>query len=419
MLVMTAVSGGCSGNRAENSPGSSAAGTGENAGTDLSGSGAASAENDAAGADAGAAISGSASAGTGDTINGSVAAGTGNEGNGAQGGTAGEDAGQTSENDLSGTGTESGPDSSNEENGPETVISLVLKDCSTFIGAGLEAEDFVESCEPAEGIVFEFVQEPIYTSAGSFEISVTATAPDGAQTCGSATLTVEEDTEPPVISIARGHTTYVGELISYMNGVVITDNCPQGLVTDCDDSMVDINTVGVYPVTYSAVDLAGNRTEAGARVTVKIRVSQPDGLYEKADEVLAGIIKDDKTELENLEAIFKWTKKHVSYINYSEQGDELAAAWEGLNLGVGDCYVYACVSKVLLTRAGYKNEMINTARHFWNLVDLGDGWYHYDTCPRKDKPYFFMWGDDELMAYSKAHGGSHQYDRNKWPDIHP
>ena len=72
-----------------------------------------------------------------------------------------------------------------------------------------------------------------------------------------------------------------------------------------------------------------------------------------------------------------------------------------------------------ITRAGFKNDMIRTARHYWNLVDLGEGWYHYDTCPRKDKPYFFMWGDNQLMEYSKANGGSHDYDHTKWPDVVP
>ena len=30
-----------------------------------------------------------------------------------------------------------------------------------------------------------------------------------------------------------------------------------------------------------------------------------------------------------------------------------------------------------------------------------------------------MWGDNELMEYSKANGGSHDYDHTKWPDVVP
>ena len=67
----------------------------------------------------------------------------------------------------------------------------------------------------------------------------------------------------------------------------------------------------------------------------------------------------------------------------------------------GDCYVFACTAKVLLTRAGITNMDIEKipakTRHYWNLVDIGDGWYHFDTTPRKDGTIFFMWDDAKLM----------------------
>ena len=55
--------------------------------------------------------------------------------------------------------------------------------------------------------------------------------------------------------------------------------------------------------------------------------------------------------------------------------------------------------------------------HYWNLVDIGDGWYHFDTTPRKDRPEIFMWTDEVLMEYSAKHNKSHNYDKSKYPEI--
>ena len=171
---------------------------------------------------------------------------------------------------------------------------------------------------------------------------------------------------------------------------------------------------------YTATDAAGNSATCEVTVVVREREEVTQEMLDaKADEIIEKVLGDAPRDMESLETLFKWTKKNIHYVNYFEQNDDISAAWEGLVYERGDCYVYACASKELLTRAGFKNDMIRTARHYWNLVDLGEGWYHYDTCPRKDKPYFFMWGDNELMEYSKANGGSHDYDHTKWSDVVP
>ena len=47
--------------------------------------------------------------------------------------------------------------------------------------------------------------------------------------------------------------------------------------------------------------------------------------------------------------------------------------------------IYASTAKELLTRAGIKNMDIVKAAvnpsHYWNLVDVGDGWQHFDSTP--------------------------------------
>jgi hypothetical protein len=55
--------------------------------------------------------------------------------------------------------------------------------------------------------------------------------------------------------------------------------------------------------------------------------------------------------------------------------------------------------------------------HYWNLIDIGDGWYHFDTTRRADGTTFFYWTDAQIKEYSDAHNGTHNYDRSKYPTI--
>ena len=56
-------------------------------------------------------------------------------------------------------------------------------------------------------------------------------------------------------------------------------------------------------------------------------------------------------------------------------------------------------------------------RHYWNLVDIGEGWYHFDTTPRKDRPTIFMWDEARMMDYSQNHNLSHNYDHSLYPVV--
>jgi len=65
--------------------------------------------------------------------------------------------------------------------------------------------------------------------------------------------------------------------------------------------------------------------------------------------------------------------------------DAAKAAYECFTRGRGNCYTYFAASMVLLTRAGIPNEPVKRhvpgSYHYWNLVNTGSGWYHFDTCP--------------------------------------
>ena len=282
-------------------------------------------------------------------------------------------------------------------------------------------EDFVTEVEDATAVTMAFREEPDLSSAGTQQVDIVFTDEGGNETVKTAKLTLVEDVEPPVIQGAKDMLIYMGDSISYRKHVTVEDNCPEGLQLTVDTSSVNLQEAGVYPVVYTAVDAAGNTASVTVQLTVIARLYTIEEVNALADAVLAGIITEDMSDRDKAWAIYTYIRRNVGYINFSEKGDWVRAAYEGLAKRQGDCYVYACTAKALLTRAGIKNmdiAKIPTKReHYWNLVDVGDGWYHFDTTPRSDHTIFFLWTDAELMEYSNAHYRCHNYDPELYPEI--
>ncbi len=133
-------------------------------------------------------------------------------------------------------------------------------------------------------------------------------------------------------------------------------------------------------------------------------------------DVLAEIIKDDMTAMEQAKAVFDYVHNNIRYISHSDKSDWMNGAYAGLTTGKGDCFNYYAVSRALLTALEIDNLEVQReggkTQHFWNLVNCGDGWYHFDACPRSLKmPSFksFMVTDEQVAAFT-AMAGRNYYD---------
>ena len=296
-----------------------------------------------------------------------------------------------------------------------------LQSLADFTLVPKTAEDFVTEIVDVTQVSVEFVQEPDLTLPGVQTVEIRITDEAGNAVIEQTELTLTEDVEAPVLVGVKDILIYMGDAISYRKGVSATDNCEEGVSLEIDNSKVNPNEAGSYPVTYRATDLAGNVTEEVITVTIKARTHTLGEVNVLADAVLAKIMKPEMTPIEQVRAIYDYNMSHISYINHSEKGDWIQAAYMGLAEGKGDCYIYACTAKLLLTRAGITNMDIAKipakTSHYWNLVDIGDGWYHFDTTPRKDHPTIFMWTDEQMMEYSAKHNKSHNYDPTQYPEI--
>lgn len=296
-----------------------------------------------------------------------------------------------------------------------------VRDIEGFAVLPRKAEDFVAEVEDATEVTMAFREEPDLTLIGAQQVEIVVTDAGGNETVKTALLILTEDKEPPVIQGTRDIVIYKGDSVSYRKNVTVEDNCPEGLQLTVDNSSVNLEEAGVYPVVYTAVDAAGNTASVTVQLTIIDRIYTVEEVNALADAVLASIITPEMSDRDKALAIYNYIRRNVGYINHSEKGDWVRAAYEGLAKRQGDCYVYASTAKALLTRAGIKNmdiAKIPTRReHYWNLVDVGDGWYHFDTTPRTDHTVFFMWTDAELMAYSALHYNCHNYDRTLYPEI--
>lgn len=287
-------------------------------------------------------------------------------------------------------------------------------------GDTLQAIDFVKDVIDVSLYKATYAAEPDFNTPGDQEVTVIVEDYYGNKTEVKATLTVKLDTEPPVFSGITDKIVYEGDSVSYKKGVTVTDNRDTNISFTVDSSKVNLNKPGTYKVYYTAVDSSGNKATESATITVKELVITDEMLWTKVDPILEKITKKSMTKREVAYAIYKWVKSNVSYTGTSDKTDWRKEAYKGIVNGVGDCFTYYAVSEALLTRAGIDNMRVTRVggktQHFWNLINCGDGWYHFDACPNKDKMETFMLTDAEVEAYTKKRGNNYyNFDKSLYP----
>ncbi len=300
---------------------------------------------------------------------------------------------------------------------------LETHDVTRFITAKepLKVEDFVESVNDLSAVTFSYKDAPDPEKEGAVQIIVCATDEGGNVTEKAAILTLMADREAPVILGTHDINSFLDCPISYRDGIKVTDNCDKDIRLVIDAETVNIKEEGEYKVTYSAVDRAGNETKH--EITVKISKSKVDveTVNAMAQEILDAILTPDMEPLEVLNAIYYWVRGTFSYSDQDEKEDWLNAAYIGFTKHTGDCYIYTMATRALLENAGIKNMIIDTIPlrwlHYWNLVDIGEGWVHFDTTPRMAGGDFMYVDDERIQEYSNKHKNSHIYDHERFPDV--
>ena len=299
----------------------------------------------------------------------------------------------------------------------ETIVLYTDDDILAALTDGVYALDQKENTLPVEIAVYDgsgklaaeydgSVGNVTEYQAGTYRVVYRCRS---AQEVESVLVLRPEDKEPPVITGARDLTVTVGGTISYRDGVTVTDNMDETVQLQVDAGQVDLTQAGSYPVTYSAEDSRGNKTV----VTITVLVEEPpaeqpseelpgsgnsagsggsgsttaskEALDDVAARILAQITTPDMTLQQKARAIYDYVRTHVRYVGTSDKSSWVTGAYVGFTQGRGDCFNYFACSKELLTLAGIPNIDLSrvggTTDHYWQLVNVGNGWYHFDACP--------------------------------------
>jgi hypothetical protein len=302
-----------------------------------------------------------------------------------------------------------------------TPPTATINNQQVWKGENPVANTFVKDIKDASEVTVSYQGTPDFSKLGEQEVILDLVDSSSNHTQLKALCTIKTDSEAPVIMGAGDKTVYIGDSVSYKKGVRVEDNKDKDLTFTVDSSKVNLKKEGNYTVTYSAKDSSGNKTTKSITITVKKFLISEDKVNEMADEVLAKIVDYGMTNRETAYEIYKWIKQHISYTGTSDKSDWLAEAYRGMTNGVGDCFTYYAVAQALLTRADIDNMRVTRVggrtKHFWNLINCGDGWYHFDSCPNKDHKPSFMLTDAEVAALTKLRGNNYYtFDKTLYPE---
>jgi len=292
-------------------------------------------------------------------------------------------------------------------------------DVTVYTGDVPDASSFVYYCDDKSAVTYSFAQAPDVSTVSNQMVTIIAKDAAGNETRASAVLHVEVNRVPPVIHGVRNLIAYEGESVSYRQGVYAIDDRDGEVSVKIDASKVKTSKAGVYNVTYTASDSDGNVSTVTAKVT--INAINSNAVYPLADQILAKITAPYMSDRQKAYAIYDWCTENLKYSTSTSHlmGSFAKAAYSGFRLKYGNCYTYYAVASVLLTRAGISNIEIQRNDpdnpHYWNLVNIGGNWYHFDTCPQPSphKMTVCLVTDSALRTFTKA--GYYSFDASKYP----
>ena len=306
------------------------------------------------------------------------------------------------------------------------VPEAEAKEVTRFVDdkAALDPWEFVAEYSDATEVTAEFETEPDLSYIGTQEVIVLLTDSGNNGIRLITSLTITDDQEPPVIYGATDRLTYLGKPIPFHDGIAVVDDRDKHPKLEISAPDIDFNTMGVYPVIYRAIDHAGNVTEIQGSMTVSyLRQSAVDidTLNAAVDGLLGEIIAENMSKEEKAQAVFDWAKtKMLISKNPSDKTAWTKEAYRAVRWNAGDSFTTSSLIHAAMIRLGYEDMMIQNINgtHHWNLVNLGDGWFHVDGSRQSTLAgvSVFMATDEELAAYSAQLGnGFYSFDAAKYP----
>lgn len=277
-------------------------------------------------------------------------------------------------------------------------------------------EMFVADVSDTSKVKLEFENDIDTINRGIQMVRVKLTDEGGNYSYINTTLNILYDAIKPEITGVASVTTYIRQKPDYLLGVSAVDDVDGILNITVDDSKVNYETPGIYQVTYKASDNSGNVITQNANVEV-MNVTR-ELVDSMVDDILKDLVNESMTMKEKAWACYVYIQDNVRYINQADQSSTAKAAYDGLTLGVGDCFTFASLVEVFFERIGAETVFVKrhngVYNHYWELCNLGTGWYHVDATPRNSVFKCFMKTDAELQAESSTYW---IYDKTLYPEV--
>ena len=266
-------------------------------------------------------------------------------------------------------------------------------------------------------VTLEWLQEPDWEKEGEQTVRVRALDRYENETELTETVMLEPDTEPPVLYGVVNRIAYVDEPIAYLAEVYAEDGV-DGRTEVAVASEVVPNQEGSYQVVYTSTDASGNTASAACTFKLVKSTVTEEEVRGLAQDVLGSIVTDDMVAAEQLKAVFNYVRGHVHYVGNSDKSDWRKEAARGFKTGKGDCFTFYSVTRALLdeleidymsvTRKGGRT------RHYWVIVNIGTGWYHFDpTIAPHHKHKCFMWTNKQCQVKPYFW----RYEQSSFPEI--
>jgi hypothetical protein len=231
-------------------------------------------------------------------------------------------------------------------------------------------------------------------------IKIEARDVNGNVTVAETTLTVHEDSTPPVFSGVDPIQAARNEVIDYAAGVSAWDKKDGEVEFTYDASRVDITQSGAYFVIYTASDSKGNTTTYRRKIVV-----------DHTAEDTAALVKDVASRMGQK---VKTVRNYLyGMIRYSADWGGDDPVWHGFTVRKGNCYVHALCFQAILEEKGYETMLIwcEDKSHYWVLVKVDGEWKHSDSTPAPQHHLYPLMSDDQ--RYETLDG--RDWDRSAWP----
>lgn len=289
-----------------------------------------------------------------------------------------------------------------------------------YLGYPRQPEEFITSVTDQQDVTIEYLREPDWETPGEQEVKIAVTDASYNRAIAKVTCLFKRDDVAPKINVSLAPFHYVGDAVAYMKGVIVTDNLDPACEITVDKSAVKYRKVGTYPVTYTATDRDGNTSS----VTVDISFREPsvtdEQLDELAESILNDILKDDMSVAKKIRAVYDYCRYKIRYTGDSDKTDWKGEAYRGLTEFKGDCFTYYSAAFLLLNKIEGVDVMSveridGRTHHYWCLVNVGTGWYHYDACPNH------IYGTCFMRTNGQLHNGEGKaywkFDKTLFPEV--